>query len=267
MEVFFACGGAHEKAARMGIVRKYTFVLILALAVVYVYAPLTINEAGKLGLDEINRLLLSAKSEVVAFQVNSIAATNVMEHLDYRLAQRMKSLEESRSLPAAHPDNPQVEAARAQVHKPAARTGDGGPSEASAPTPAFSGPEALVSDQVCQRDQDRLDGLSNSRSSDEAMRFLSELRCEKLRPQLFRFSEKMDFEDPVETAARPLEMQSARSAVSTRSLWARRHAKRRAAPNLPSILLALLGEEPTAMSSFRGFRAAGGRRGGRWRGS
>jgi hypothetical protein len=39
----------------MGIIRKYAFVLLLALAVVYAYAPLSLQEAAKLQwLDEIS---------------------------------------------------------------------------------------------------------------------------------------------------------------------------------------------------------------------
>ena len=30
----------------------------------------------------------------------------------------------------------------------------------------------------------------------EAMRFLTELRCEKLRPELFRLTERLDYQDP-----------------------------------------------------------------------
>jgi hypothetical protein len=48
----------------------------------------------------------------------------------------------------------------------------------------------LASDEICKHDGD----LSNSPTSDEAMRFLAELRCEKLRPELFRLTERLDYQ-------------------------------------------------------------------------
>jgi hypothetical protein len=38
----------------------------------------------------------------------------------------------------------------------------------------------LATDEICKHDEDHLQWLSNSPTSDEAMRFLAELRCEKL---------------------------------------------------------------------------------------
>ena len=54
----------------------------------------------------------------------------------------------------------------------------------------------LHSDEICKRDEERLQRLSNSPTSEKAMRFLTELRCGKLRPGLFRLTERLDYQDP-----------------------------------------------------------------------
>src|SRR3984957_1414537 len=109
------------------------------------------------------------------------------------------------------------------------------------------------------------------------MRFLTELRCEKLRPELFRLTEHLDYQAPsaaVAAQSHPSIVAEAGVAgrqateprnkghwrVSSRSPQARRHA-RRAAPNLPPILLALFGETPRNSTAFR--RTSGGPSGGR----
>ena len=79
----------------MGIIRKYAFGLALSLAVIYAYAPLSLEDFAKpRWLDDIsvivNKSLAPAKPEV---RVDPIAAANVDEDLDYRIAQRMKSTE------------------------------------------------------------------------------------------------------------------------------------------------------------------------------
>ena len=106
----------------MGIIRKYGFVLALALAVIYVYAPPTRDEIAKLRwLDDINvivnKSLAPAKPEAGVSPVDPIAAANVDEDLDYRIAQRMKSTEGWRSFLAAHPDGPHTQSARAELDK------------------------------------------------------------------------------------------------------------------------------------------------------
>ena len=45
-------------------------------------------------------------------------------------------------------------------------------------------------------DAEGLERLSHSPTSDVAMRFLTELRCEKLRPELFRLTERLDYQAP-----------------------------------------------------------------------
>src|ERR1700751_5998468 len=106
----------------LGIIRKYGFVSVLAFAVICVYAPLSLEEVAKLSwLDQIsailNQSLLSAKPEVGGSPVDPIAAANVDEDLDFRIAQRTKSTEAWRSFLAAHPIGPHAQAARAELDR------------------------------------------------------------------------------------------------------------------------------------------------------
>jgi hypothetical protein len=92
----------------MGIIRKYAFELVLVLAVIYAYAPLSLKDVATLRwLDDINvivnKSLAPAKPEASVSLVDPIAAANVDEDLDYRIAQRTKSTEGWRSFLAAHP--------------------------------------------------------------------------------------------------------------------------------------------------------------------
>ena len=246
-------------------------VFALALAVIYAYAPLVLREFAKpRWLDDIsvivNRPLAPAKPEARVSPVDPIAAANVDEDLDYRIAQRMKSTEGWRSFLAAHAAGPHAQSARAEldklvpVEKPrapvAAQASDGGVSDMKTPSEDTSSDQPsprseVASDEICRRDEDRLERLSNSPTSDEAMRFLTELRCEKLRPELFRMTGTV-WTTSTSTAAdvaiqspsswvapaqvgrwRATEPQNkTRWSVSSRSLQPRRHAKRGAAPRL-----------------------------------
>ena len=280
----------------MDIVRKYALVLALALAVIYAYAPLNLEDFAKpRWLDDIsvivNRPLAPAKPEARVSPVDTIAAANVDEDLDYRIAQRMKSTEGWRSFLAAHAAGPHAQSARAELDKlvpveippapVAAQASDSGLSDMKTPSEDTSSDQPsprseVASDEVCRRDEDRLERLSNSPTSDEAMRFLTELRCEKLRPELFRLTERLDYQAP--TAA-DLAIQSPSSwgapaqvggwratepqnkthwSVSSRSLQPRRHANRWAAPSLPPILLALLGKQPRNSTAFRRAQTSAG---------
>jgi hypothetical protein len=94
-------------------------------------------------LDDINVILnksfANAKPEVGVSPVDPIAAANVDEDLDYRIAQRMKSTERWRSFLAAHPDGLHAQSARAELDK-RAPTGQrdqlwAGPEQGPPPTP------------------------------------------------------------------------------------------------------------------------------------
>jgi branched-chain amino acid transport system substrate-binding protein len=76
-------------------------------------------------------------------------------------------------------------------------------SEAGGPAPSSPGKEvaALTPDEVCLRDEDRLRLLRESPSSEEAQRFLDELGCEKLRPQLLALMESSGYAVSTRAAA------------------------------------------------------------------
>ena len=152
---------------------------------------------------------LAAKPQAVVPAVDPIAAAKVDEDLDYRIAERTKSTEGWRAFLAAHPDVPHAQSARAELDKlappmtPAAPTAaqapDTGPantriSSGNVPPPLPStGSDAstLASDEICSGDEDRLQRLSDSPTSDGVIRLLIELRCEKLRPQLLSLAKRL----------------------------------------------------------------------------
>jgi hypothetical protein len=265
----------------IGIIRKYGFVLLLMLAVIYVYAPLSLEDVAKLPwLDDINVILNKSlaytKREVGTSPVDPIAAANVDEDLDYRIAQRMKSAEGWRSFLTVHPDGPHAQSARAEFEKlvpaekppvpaaqapvpVAAQASDVRSLDTKAPSPAQPSPLSEVAkhatDEICKHDEDHLQRLSNSPTSDEAI----ELRCEKLRPEVFRLTERRDYQDPsaiVATQSRSPQVAQAGASsrraiephnrphwrVASRSPQPRRRAARWAAHSLPPILMALFGE-------------------------
>ena len=112
------------------------------------------------------------------------------------------------------------------------------------------------------------------------MRFLTELRCEKLRSEFFRLTEHLDYEAPTATdiatqspSSRVASAQVAKRratepqnktdwSASSRNLQPRRQGNRWAAPSLPPILLALFGEQPRNSTAFRRARASGAPGGG-----
>jgi hypothetical protein len=200
--------------------------LALAVAVIYVYVPLSHEEIAKIRwLDDINvvisKVLAPATREVRVVSVYPVAAANLDDDLDYRIAQRMKSIEGWRSFLAVHPEGPRAQSARAELDKlvgaqtaPApelVQASNNGspemktPSEAasrSQPSPGFE-VATPTTDEVCRRDEDRLERVSNSRLSDEAKRFLTELRCEKLRPQLLALMKSLDHAPSPPAVAHP----------------------------------------------------------------
>ena len=284
----------------MGIIKKYAFVFVLMLAVIYVYAPLSLGDvANLLWLDDINIILTKSlaytKQEPGTSPVDPIAAANVDEDLDYRIAQRMKSAEGWRSFLTVHADGPHAQSARAELERlvpagkspvpaaaqapvrVAAQASDVRSLDTKAPSEAASPPQPsppsevakLATDEICKHDEDRLQRLSNSPTSDEAMRFLAELRCEELRPEIFRLTEHLDYRDPgaiVATQSRSPKVAQAGAAsrraiephnkprwhVASRNPQPRRRAARWAAPSLPPILMALFGETRWRQRQRRG---------------
>jgi hypothetical protein len=98
--------------------------LFLALAVpaTYLYARPSLEEIAKLRwLDDISvmisKSLAYAKPTAEVSPVDPIAAANVDEDLDYRIAQRTKSTEGWRSFLTAHPGGAHAQFARAELDK------------------------------------------------------------------------------------------------------------------------------------------------------
>ncbi len=281
--------------------------LALALPAIYAYAPPNLEDIAKpRWLDNIGvfitRSLASAKPRAEVSPVDPIAAANVDEDLDYRIAQRMKSTEGWRTFLTAHPDGPHAQLARAELDElapsetpatPAALPAPDGappdtkiPSEVVSPPQPSAGTEAarLASDEICKGDEDRLEQLSKSPTSDGVIRFLIEMRCEKLRPQLLLLAERLDDKAPAAAGAavqgpalsvlpesvvsapplppprmRANELQKKpRSNLASRGLQSRRHAGKSTAPSLPPFLLALFGQGPRSSIGIRRTRAGGG---------
>ncbi len=198
----------------------------------YMYPPSLEEIAKPRWLDDIGVIInksLAAKRRAEVSPVDPIAAANVDEDLDYRIAQRTKSIEGLRSFLTVHPGGPHAQSARAELDKlvmpatplasAAVEAPDRGPpqdaktaSDVVAPRPPSAGLEAttLASDETCRGDEDHLEQLSKSPTSDGVIRFLIELRCEKLRPQLLRLAERLDDKAPTAAAAqrRPFERPS-----------------------------------------------------------
>jgi hypothetical protein len=309
---------------------KYAIVLSLGLAVGFIVnGPLNLEDVAKLKwLDQIsviiNKAFVPAKADVVP--IDPAAAALVDEELDYRIAQRIESLEGWRSFLAAHGSGAHAQSARAEAQVlagkapaeaaaevlnsastdakaasevvPSAPPSPGtevaalaAPAEAaaevsnSASTDAKAASEvvpspgtevaALATDEICNRDGDRLEQLRGSPTSDEAARFANELRCEKLRPQLVALMESFGYAAPAQAAAPPIPPvkdgstlgpkwratgppSRMRWTASSRSLQPRRHANGCAfksaclwrAATLPPILLALIGARPKNSSAF-----------------
>ena len=89
---------------------------------IYAYASLAGDEIAKLRwLDNINvivsKVFAPANREMRVVSVDPVAAANVEEDLDYRIAQRVKSIEGWRSFLAVHPDGPRAQSARVELDK------------------------------------------------------------------------------------------------------------------------------------------------------
>lgn len=245
---------------------------------------------------------LAAKPQAEVPAVDPIAAAKVDEDLDYRIAERTKSAEGWRAFLAAHLDGPHAQSARAELYKlappvtPAAPTATQAPDAGAAdpmipsgnvppPLPSTESDAASVaSDEICRGDEDRLQRLSDSPTSDGVIRLLIELRCEKLRPQLLSVAKRLDDKAPAAPADAAQDASSSvlpgpvastpplppprslanepskrlRSTLSSRGVEPKHHATRWTAPNLPQLLLAFFGGGPRNSTGVRRTQAAGG---------
>jgi hypothetical protein len=266
--------------------RKYMLFSALAVPAIYACAPSSVKEMAKpRWLHDIGVAVsasLAAKPEAEVSSVDPIAAAKVNEDLDYRIAERTKSTEGWRAFLAAHSTPPapapDVQAADAKV-----------PSESVSSPPQSTEPDAptVASDVTCRGDEDRLQRLSDSPTSDGILRLLIDLRCEKLRPQLLSLAKRLD-DKPLATTADAAQDESSgvlpasvasapplppprmranepskrpRSIVSSHGVESKGHAAQRTAPNLSQFLLAFFGGGPrnsTAARRVQAVSASGG---------
>jgi hypothetical protein len=102
---------------------KYAFVLALGLAVGFcIHAPPNLEEVAKLArLDEINVIINKAvarlKPQAAVFAVDPAGAARVSEDLDYRIAERIGSVEGWRSFLAVHGSGVHAQTATAEVDR------------------------------------------------------------------------------------------------------------------------------------------------------
>ena len=281
---------------------KYMLFLALAVPAVYAYAPPNFKGMAKPRWLAAISTSMAAKPQAEVPAVDPIAAAKVDEDLDYRIAERTKSTEGWRAFLAAHPDGPHAQSARAELDKlappmtpaapTAARTPDTGAADTTIPSgnvppplPSTGSDAATVaSDEICRGDQDRLQRLSDSPTSDGVIRLLIELRCEKLRPQLLSVAKRLEDKVPAPPADAAQDASSSvlpgpvastpplppprlrtnepskrlRSTLSSRGVEPKRHATRWTAPNLPQLLLAFFGGGPRNSTGVRRTQAAGG---------
>jgi hypothetical protein len=281
---------------------KYMLFLALAVPAVYAYAPPNFKGMAKPRWLAAISTSMAAKPQAEVPAVDPIAAAKVDEDLDYRIAERTKSTEGWRAFLAAHPDGPHVQSARAELDKlappmtPSAPTAAQAPDTGAADTTIPSGnvppplpstgsdAATVASDEICSGDEDRLQRLSDSPTSDGVIRLLIELRCEKLRPQLVSLAKRLDDKAPAAPADAGQDASSSvlpgpvastpplppprmranepskrlRSTLSSHGVEPKRHATRWTAPNLPQLLLAFFGGGPRNSTGIRRTQAAGG---------
>lgn len=102
---------------------KYAFVLALGLAFGFcIHAPLNLEQIAKLAwLDEVNVMISKAvaplKPQAAVFAVDPAAAARVAEDLDYRIAERIGSVEGWRSFLAVHGSGVHAQSATGEVER------------------------------------------------------------------------------------------------------------------------------------------------------
>ena len=203
---------------------KWLFAITLSGAVLSIFALSDVYTA-------VTSALVTAGAKPT---VDPVAAANVAEDIDYRIAQRTKSLVGWQAFLDAHRDGPHAQAAHAEIERllstpppePDAHMSgvlaEKASSPAAAPEVSYgASPDAkaasevvdraavgtevavLTPNEICKRDGDRLERLRSSPKDDEAARFANELGCEKLRPQLLALMESLDHVPSAPSVAHP----------------------------------------------------------------
>ena len=150
-------------------------------------APLMLYEICKRDEERVDRLRSNPSSEGAARFANELSC----EKLRPQLLTLIEDL--GRSAPAAD--------AIAVANGEGTDTRATNEAEPSA-TPSADPPvTAAAPDDVCKRDEERLERLRSNPSSEEAARFANELSCEKLRPQISRLAESLGFVAPTPISA------------------------------------------------------------------
>ena len=163
----------------------------------------TPDESCKRDEERLERLRNSPSSEEAARFAKELAC----EKLRSQLMGLMVSLGSSTPAPAA-----------AEVSNGASPDAKA-PSEVArlaAPSPATEVAPSTP-DESCKRDEERLERLRNSPSSEEASRFAGELRCETLRPQLLRLLESLGFAASTSASASQSPSVKGRSAMGLKA--------------------------------------------------
>jgi Caspase domain len=155
--------------------------------------------------------LVPAKPAAGAAMAVPPTSVDFDEAVDYRLAERVGSLEGWRAFLVAHPSGFFAQLARAQIEKmlppgtasasaPAGAAYVRGPSNTqpaaggigrAASAASATAATALAPSEICKRDSDRLARLRGNPSAEEAQHFETELSCEILRPQFLRLMESL----------------------------------------------------------------------------
>ena len=149
-----------------------------------------------------------ARQETAFGRVDPGAAASVDEELDYLSARRLDSVAGWQAFLATHGSGVNAQTARSELEKltvaekastsatDEASAGAGAIADANAAIPPSLSPAtqatALTPDDVCKRDEDRLARLRSSPSGYEVARFVAELKCGRLWPQLSSFIDQLD---------------------------------------------------------------------------
>jgi hypothetical protein len=150
-------------------------------------AAATADDVCKIDEERLEQLRSNPSSEEVTRFANELSC----EKLRPQLLALIEDL--GRSPPAA--DAPAV------ANGEASNTRSTNDADAPARPSADTRVAAATPDDVCKRDEERLEQLRSNPSREEAARFANELSCEKLRPQFSRLAESLGFVAPAPISA------------------------------------------------------------------
>jgi hypothetical protein len=173
---------------------------------------------GSLGGEDV--ALVAAKPMMSAAPSAPSDSIDLDAAADYRTADRIGSIPAWRAFLSAHSSGGYADQARAQLATLLARKtpspagaqtpepslgagGAGGGAKSASQQPSASETATLTEDEACRRDAIRLAQVRSGHSAEDARNLASELKCEKLRPQLLRLMESLGFAAPAPPPASP----------------------------------------------------------------